>query len=72
MLKASLDETLNNKKEELLRKEREINENTINSKAIKIEEKNSNLKIEELNQKLTMMELEGLIKNLPGNNYARL
>ena len=32
----------------------------------------SNLKIEELNQKLTMMELEGLIKNLPGNNYARL
>ena len=39
VLKASLDETLNNKKEELLRKEREINENTINSKAIKIEEK---------------------------------
>ena len=38
MLKASLDETLNNKKGNFKKKEK-LHENTINSKAIKIEEK---------------------------------
>lgn len=31
----------------------------------------SNLRISEINQKLTILELEGLIKSLPGNNYVR-
>lgn len=32
----------------------------------------SNLRISEINQKLTILELEGLIKSLPGNNYVRI
>lgn len=40
---------------------------------INIEElvKKSELKISELNEKLTILELEGSIKSLPGNNYVR-
>ena len=57
-----INETLNNKEEELLRKEREINESNKNSKALKAEEENSKLKIEELN--LEISNKEELIKNL--------
>lgn len=32
----------------------------------------SNLKISQINQKLTILELEGLIKSLPGNSYVRI
>lgn len=32
----------------------------------------SNLRISEINQKLTMLELQALIKSLPGNNYVRI
>lgn len=32
----------------------------------------SDLRISEINQKLTMLELEGFIKSLPGNNYVRI
>lgn len=32
----------------------------------------SKLKISELNQKLLMLELEGVIKNMPGNNFVRV
>lgn len=32
----------------------------------------SDLRISEINQKLTMLELQALIKSLPGNNYVRI
>ncbi len=32
----------------------------------------SELRISEINQKLTILELEGLIKSLPGNSYVRI
>lgn len=32
----------------------------------------SDLSISEINQKLTMLELQALIKSLPGNNYVRI
>lgn len=32
----------------------------------------SELRISEINQKLTMLELQALIKSLPGNNYVRI
>lgn len=32
----------------------------------------SDLRISEINQKLTILELEGLIKSLPGNSYVRI
>ena len=32
----------------------------------------SDLRISEINQKLTILELEGYIKSLPGNNYVRI
>ena len=32
----------------------------------------SGIKISEINQKLTILELEGYIKSLPGNNYVRI
>jgi DNA processing protein len=34
--------------------------------------KKSGLKISEVNEKLTILELEGQIKSLPGNNYVRI
>lgn len=34
--------------------------------------KKSGLNISEINQKLTILELEGYIKSLPGNNYVRI
>lgn len=32
----------------------------------------SDLRISQINQKLTILELEGLIKSLPGNSYVRI
>ena len=32
----------------------------------------TSLKISQINQKLTMLELEGYIKSMPGNNYVRI
>ena len=32
----------------------------------------SDLRMSQINQKLTMLELEGFIKSLPGNNYVRI
>lgn len=32
----------------------------------------SDLRISEINQKLTMLELQAIIKSLPGNNYVRI
>ena len=32
----------------------------------------SGINISEINQKLTILELEGYIKSLPGNNYVRI
>ena len=39
---------------------------------IEILAKKTGISISEINQKLTMMELEGYIKSMPGNNYVRL
>lgn len=46
----------------------------ITEKPIEINElaKKSNLDISELNQKITMMEIEGYIESLPGNEYKRV
>lgn len=48
--------------------------NLILYKPINIQQlvKKSGLNISKLNQKLTILELEGHIKNLPGNNYVRV
>ncbi len=39
---------------------------------IEILVKKTGISISEINQKLTLMELEGYIKSMPGNNYVRL
>lgn len=48
--------------------------NLITEKPIEINElaKKSKLDISELNQKITMMEIEGYIESLPGNEYKRV
>ena len=48
--------------------------NLITEDPIEINElaKKSNLDISELNQKITMMEIEGYIESLPGNEYKRV
>lgn len=56
VLKASLDESLANKKDQFKIKEKEISENIINAKNIEKENEESNLRIEELNNDILIKE----------------
>lgn len=56
VLKASLDESLSNKKDQLNVKEKEINENVLNMKSIEKENEESNLRIEQLNKDILYKE----------------
>lgn len=45
---------------------------TYNPISVEYLARKSNMKISEINQKLTMLELQGRIKSMPGNNYVRI
>ena len=72
--KEELEQIYEKKKKIKIKPEYKDLYNLITEKPIEINElaKRSNLDISELNQKITMMEIEGYIESLPGNEYKRV
>ena len=72
--KEELEQIYEKKKKIKIKPEYKKLYNLITEDPIEINElaKKSNLDISELNQKITMMEIEGYIESLPGNEYKRV
>lgn len=72
--KEELEQIYEKKKKIKIKPEYKELYNLITEKPIEINElaKKSKLDISELNQKITMMEIEGYIESLPGNEYKRV
>lgn len=72
--KEELEQIYEKKKKIKIKPEYKDLYNLITEKPIEINElaKRSKLDISELNQKITMMEIEGYIESLPGNEYKRV
>ena len=72
--KEELEQIYEKKKEIKIKPEYKELYNLITESQIEINElaKKSKLDISELNQKITMMEIEGYIESLPGNEYKRV
>jgi len=72
--KEELEQIYEKKKKIKIKPEYKELYNLITEKPIEINElaKRSKLDISELNQKITMMEIEGYIESLPGNEYKRV
>ena len=72
--KEELEQIYEKKKEIKIKPEYKELYNLITESPIEINElaKKSKLDISELNQKITMMEIEGYIESLPGNEYKRV
>ena len=72
--KEELEQIYEKKKKTEIKPEYKELYNLITEDPIEINElaKKSNLDISELNQKITMMEIEGYIESLPGNEYKRV
>lgn len=72
--KEELEQIYEKKKKIKIKQEYKNLYNLITEKPIEINElaKRSKLDISELNQKITMMEIEGYIESLPGNEYKRV